>query len=78
MAANPNVTSHPRSSLPKNVIEKIVDLKLENEPMMRCGYCGNIWIEKFEINNPLKPRIITVGVDNSVAGEGMIWKILDN
>ncbi|MFZ3301398.1 MAG: hypothetical protein WA152_01640 [Microgenomates group bacterium] len=77
-AASPNVSSYPHSDLPKDVIEKLKELEIENEPMMRCGYCGNIWIEKFEINNPLKSRNITVGIDNSVADKGMVWVILDN
>jgi|GEM_PF-4674703 len=77
-ATNPNVVDYQLSLLPLGVQKKLKELKLDQEKIRHCTYCGDIWIEKLEFNasGPLE-KIIKIGIDNSVGREGMIWKILE-
>jgi hypothetical protein len=77
-AANPRIAEHPFSALPDVVQEKLKELSWEKELLLRCTYCGDIWIEKTDIiGNAYHRRVIKVGIDNHVGGEGMIWKIME-
>lgn len=77
-AANPIVVNIASDKLPNKVIEKLKEKGLDREMLRKCTYCGNIWIEKFVVGRPGDPTIIWVGIDNSVGGKGMVWKILEN
>lgn len=77
-ATNPNVSNYDPSLLPEKVRERLKELGLDQETLRRCSYCGDIWIEKFErAGDSFRERVIKVGIDDHIAGEGMIWKILE-
>lgn len=77
-AANPTVVNIVLGRLPDEVVEKLKQKGLDREMLRKCVYCGNIWIEKFVVGRPATPTIVWVGIDNSVGGKGMVWKILED
>jgi uncharacterized Zn finger protein len=76
--ARPKSEEYSPTLLPVKVQEEIKKRKLDKQRLMKCLYCGDVWIEKLDyINgNPVVSQI-PVGVDDSSGAKELHWSILD-
>jgi hypothetical protein len=75
-ATRPNIFNHMFEQLPDDVQDKLKELSLDKVSIKRCGYCGDIWIERFDTYS-ISTRKDIIGIDNTVGGGGIIWKVLE-
>ncbi len=67
-ATNPRIMEQDFKDLPKEIQAELKKRNLDKNPISRCGFCGQIWVDVPDADS------ITVGV-NDVA-RGRVWKIL--